>query len=135
MPARPPPCFGAPHMVSSLLDRDADEGAVLDPAAVVVLDVGLAEQLLQHEPRVRRALADPAVGDRRLALVVALLGVQRLELLVALERAVLIGRLAPRDVLRGRDVAALLRLLLRQVRRREDLPGELVGRAGVDAVP
>src|SRR5215207_10452935 len=134
MPSRPPPCFGAAHMVSSLLDRDADERAVLDPAAVVVLDVGLAEQLPQHEPGVAGALADAAVGDGRLAVVVALLGVERLELLVALEGAVLVGRLAPRDVLGGRDVAALLRLLLRQVRGGEDLAGELVGRADVDQV-
>src|SRR5690242_20835489 len=95
MPARTPPCFGAPHMVSSLLDRDADERAVLDPAAVVVLDVGLAQQLAQHEPGVARALADAAVGDGRLALVEALLGVQLGELLVGLERAARVGRLAP----------------------------------------
>src|SRR5688572_19730866 len=85
---------GSAH-VSSLLDRDADERAVLDPAAVVVLDVGLAEQLAEHEPRVARPLADAAVGDGRLALVVALLGVELGQLLVALESAVLVGRLAP----------------------------------------
>src|SRR4051812_8916193 len=124
---------GSAH-VSSLLDRDADERAVLDPAAVVVLDVGLAEQLAQHEPGVARALADPAVGDGRLAVVEALLGVELLQLLVALECAVLVGRLAPRDVLRGRDVAALLRLLLRQGRGGGDLAGGLGGRAHDDDV-
>src|SRR3954469_438068 len=127
MSTRTLPCFGAPHMVSSLLDRDADERAVLDPAAVVVLDVGLAEQLVQHEPGVARALADAAVGDGRLAVVVALLVVERGQLLVGLEGAVLVGRLAPRDVLGRGDVAALLSHLLRQVRRGEDLAGELVG--------
>src|SRR3712207_9286238 len=34
-----------------LLDRHADEAAVLDPGAVVVLDVLLAQDLAQHEPR------------------------------------------------------------------------------------
>ena len=48
-----------------LLDRDVDHVAPLGPGAVVVLDVVLAEQLVQHEPGVRRALADPAVGDDR----------------------------------------------------------------------
>src|SRR3954471_14038335 len=90
MPARPPPCFGAPHMVSSLLDRDADERAVLDPAAVVVLDIGLAQQLVQYEPRVAGALADAAVGDGRLAVVETLLGVQLGQLLVGLEGAILV---------------------------------------------
>src|SRR3712207_2794375 len=83
IPSRPAPCFGAPHMVSSLLDRDADERAVLDPAAVVVLDVGLAQQLAENEPGVARALADPAVGDGRPGVVVALLVVELGQLLVA----------------------------------------------------
>src|SRR3954463_14413908 len=90
MPPRPPPCFGAPHMVSSLLDRDADERAVLDPAAVVVLDVGLAQQLVQDEPGVARPLADAAVGDGGPAVVEALLGVELRQLLVGLEGAVLV---------------------------------------------
>ena len=52
-------------LLSGLLDRDVDQVAPLGPRAVVVLDVLLPEQLVQHEPRVRRALADPAVGDDR----------------------------------------------------------------------
>src|SRR3712207_3267856 len=104
MPARPPPCFGAPHMSGPLLDRDADEGAVLGPRAVVVLDVPVAEQLAQHEPGVAGALTDPAVGDGVLRGVQAHLGVELGELLVALEGAVLVGRLAPRHVQRGGDV-------------------------------
>ena len=48
-----------------LLDRHVDEVAPLGPRAVVVLDVVAAEQLVQDEPRVRRALADAAVGDDR----------------------------------------------------------------------
>ena len=51
--------------VDVLLDGDGDHVAPLGPRAVVVLDVVVAEQLVQHEPGVRRALADPAVGDDR----------------------------------------------------------------------
>src|SRR5579864_5952592 len=50
-------------VLTLLLDRHADRAAPLGPRPVVVLDVGIAEQLLQHEPRVRGALADAAVGD------------------------------------------------------------------------
>src|SRR4051794_32104448 len=114
MPARLPPCFGAPHMSDTLLDRDADERAVLGPRAVVVLHVVLAEQLAQDEPGVARALADPAVGDGLLAGVQAGVGVELAQLVVALEGAVLVGRLAPRDIDRRRDVSGALRALLRQ---------------------
>ena len=51
------PCLGA------LLDRDADEIAPFGPGAVVVLDIPGPQQLVQDEPSVGRALADPAVGD------------------------------------------------------------------------
>jgi hypothetical protein len=83
---------------------------------------------------VRGALADAAVGDRRPAVVEALLAVELRELLVGAERAVVGGGLAPRDVDGGRDVAGALRLLLRQVGRRLDLAAELVGAAHVDEV-
>ena len=45
------------------LDRHADERAVLGPAAVVVLDVAVAEQLVQHDPGVR--LTARRCGSRR----------------------------------------------------------------------
>ena len=61
---------------SALLDRDVDEVPPLGPRPVVVLDVLLAEQLVKHEPGVRRALADPAVRDDRLARQHALAAVQ-----------------------------------------------------------
>src|SRR5579875_1078811 len=127
-------CAGAPHMSDVLLDRDADERAVLGPRSVVVLDVLLAEQLVQGEPGVARTLPDAAVRDGVLALVEAGFLVQGAQLVVGLERAVLVGRLAPRDVDGRRDVAAALRLLLRQVRRGEQLARELVRRADVDEV-
>src|SRR5205807_4711239 len=96
------------------LDRHADQRAVLGPRSVVVLHVGVAEQLVQGEPGVAGALADPAVRDGRLGLVQAGLLVQLPDLVVGLEGAVLVGRLAPRHVQRCRDVAGALRLLLRQ---------------------
>src|SRR5579859_1916410 len=69
------------------LDRHADEAAPLGPRAVVVADRVAAEQLVQHEPGVRRALADPAVGDDRLAVEHALAAVELLEVRARLERA------------------------------------------------
>src|SRR5690349_21304395 len=116
-------------MSGPLLDRDADERAVLGPRAVVVLHVLVAEQLVQREPGVARPLADAAVGDGLAAVIQAGLGVELGEVLVGLESAVLVRGLAPRHVERRRDVTAPLALLLRQVRRREQLARELVGRA------
>src|SRR5215212_11301212 len=49
--------------LDALLDRCADQAAPLRPGAVVIPDVRVAQQAGQHEPGVRRALADPAVGD------------------------------------------------------------------------
>ncbi len=108
---RPPRPTGLPSSLrtsgtSPQLDRHADERAVLGPRAVVVLDVRLVEDLVQHEPGVRRALADAAVGDGVLAEVDARVAVQRAQLVVRAERAVVVRGLAPRDVLRRRDVAA-----------------------------
>ena len=94
----------------------------------------MAEDLVQHEPRVRAALADAAVRDGVLAVVVADLGVELAELVVVAERAVVVGRLAPRHVAGRRDVAGNLSLLLREVRRGEQPTGVLVGAADVDEV-
>src|SRR5687768_3297374 len=46
-------------------DRRADQVAPLRPRAVVVLHVLEAQQILEHEPGMARALADAAVGDDR----------------------------------------------------------------------
>src|ERR1700722_14633113 len=53
------PCFGPEHISASQLDRGPHQGAVFCPTAVVVLDVLVAEQLLQNEPGVRRTFPDP----------------------------------------------------------------------------
>src|SRR5262245_43341585 len=46
-------------------DRRADQVAPFGPGAVIILDVLEAEQVLEHEPGVARALADAAVSDDR----------------------------------------------------------------------
>src|SRR5262245_13119118 len=97
-------CSGAPQpstvMTASSLsvaglvaqrDRHADQRAVFGPRAVVVAHIVVAEQLLEHEPRVRRALADAAVGDRRLAVVQPGGSVELAQVVVGLERAVFVG--------------------------------------------
>src|SRR3954451_8021771 len=106
------PCLGAEHISTSQLDRGAHQGAVFRPTAVVVLDVPVSQQLLQHEPGVRRALTDAAVGDGLLLAVQAGLGVQLGQVLIRLERAVLVGRLAPRNVDGAGDMPRALALLL-----------------------
>src|SRR6201997_2804851 len=122
------PCFGAEHISTSQLDRGPHQGAVFRPTAVVVLDVLVSQQLLQHEPRVRRALTDAAVGDGLLLAVQAGLGVQLGQVLIGFECAVLVGRLAPRHIDGARNVPGPLALFLRQMRGGQDLAGELVGR-------
>src|ERR1700712_2132414 len=93
---RPP--TGGEHISGTNLDRDADEGPVLGPGAVVVLHVLMAEDLVQHEPGVRAALADAAVGDGVLGLVEAGVAVELGQLVVGAEGAVVVRGLAPRDV-------------------------------------
>src|SRR5215471_11333077 len=96
------------------LDRDVHEIAPLGPGAVVVADVAEAEQVLEREPRVAAALADPAVGDRRAGRrQPVVFAVQLLQLVRRLERPVVgVDRLRPRDALRAGDVAAAQRPLV-----------------------
>src|SRR6266567_7697997 len=99
---------GLETVPSGLLDRRTDQIAPLGPRAVVVLHVLEPEQILEHEPRMARALADAAVRDHRPVGCHALARIERLQLLVALERPVVVAGLRPRDVLRPRDMAAAL---------------------------
>jgi hypothetical protein len=94
------------------LDGRANEVTPLGPGAVGVDGVFIAEQFVESEPRDRGALADTAVGDRRPLAVDALLGVQFLNLVAALEGAVVVGDCCPRDILCAKDVAAALSGLL-----------------------
>src|SRR3954471_3761228 len=134
--ARPPSAKrlpeAGPRLRGVLLDRHVDEVAPLRPRAVVVAHVVLAEQLVQDEPRVRRALADAAVGDDRLATQDALAAIEVAQLVGRLERAVLLDRLRPRDRLRARDVPGALGALLLVAGHRDELAGELLRRADVD---
>src|SRR5687767_12229939 len=79
---------GQLHNQELALDGEADHGAPLGPGAVVVLDLGVAQELLQREPGVAAALPDAAVGDHFLVRSDALALIQRLQLLWALEGAV-----------------------------------------------
>src|SRR5205807_6392160 len=104
-----------------LLDRNVYEVAPLRPRAVVVLDALVAEQLAEDEPRVRAALADPAVRGHLLVRADVLAAVELPELVHRLERAVLPDRLGPRDRLRRRDVTRPRRALLLVAGRRHQL--------------
>src|SRR3954470_19885709 len=134
--ARPPSAKrlpeAGPRLRGVLLDRHVDEVAPLRPRAVVVAHVALAEELVEDEPRVRRALADAAVGDDRIAAEDALAAVELAQLVSRLEGAVLPDRLRPRDRLRAGDVAAALGALLLVARHRDELARELLRRADVD---
>src|SRR5205823_10139889 len=61
---RPAGAAAGPGASGPFLDRHVDEVPPLGPRAVVVADAVVAEQLAEHEPRVRGALADAAVRDR-----------------------------------------------------------------------
>src|SRR5260370_10038043 len=104
----------APALASRrpLGDRGADQIPPFGPRAVVVAHLFHAQQILEREPGVARALPDAAVGDH-LVLAVDHLGalVQLQEVLVRLEGAVGGHGLAPRDVAGAGHVAGALRRL------------------------
>src|SRR4051812_5758014 len=112
-------------MLLRLLDGRADEIAPFGPGTVVVLDVLVSEQVLQHEPGMARSFADAAVGDHGRIGCGSRAAIELLQFFARLERAVLVAGLAPRDALRARDVSATL-TGLRQSRRCQDLPRELL---------
>src|SRR5690242_12541398 len=89
---------------------------------------------MQGEPGVARPLADTAVRDRVPSIVEAGVGIESTKLVVRLERAVLVGRLAPGDVDRGRNVPGALSLLLWEMGRGEEPAGELVRGPDIDQV-
>src|SRR5690606_28823249 len=99
----------------SALDRRAHRVAPLGPGAVVVADVPEAQQVGQHEPRVRRPLADPAIRDDLVVRTESvLLLVDRAQLRRGPERVRRrVHRPRPRNVLRPGDVAAPQRTLVR----------------------
>src|SRR4030095_9603138 len=109
-----------------------DQRAVLGPRTVVVLYVLLSEDLVQHEPGVRAALPDPAVGNDVFVPVQARVAVNLFELVIGPESAIIVGRLAPRHVDRGGNVTAALGLLLRQVRWGKEATRIFVRAANID---
>src|SRR6478752_8654895 len=113
------------------LHRHADEIAPLSPRTVVVLHVLESEEILQDEPRDARTLPDAAVRNHGRVSGHALAAVQRLELVHALERPIVVAVLAPGDAFRARDMAAAL-AGFRESWRRENLAGELRRAADID---
>src|SRR5437764_12364006 len=62
MPLAPAPADNTMTGVASgLLDGHTDQAAPLGPRAVVILDVHIAEHVVEHKPRVAAALAHTAV--------------------------------------------------------------------------
>src|SRR2546430_10316023 len=114
------------------LDWRSHEIPPLRPGPIVVSDVRVSEEVLQDEPRVRRSLADPAVGDDLFVRRHALRLVEGFQLFDRLECAVLVHRLRPRNVLRSWDVTSALRVLRWIFRRRKDLAREFLRTADID---
>src|SRR5262249_1466448 len=118
---------------SRLLDRHAHGIAPLGPAAVVVADALVAEQIGEHEPGVAAPLADPAVGDdvvlRPEPDLAFVDGAQRGGIL---DRPVLrIRGTGPWPVLRAGDVPAAQNAFLRILRHVRALARELLRAAHV----
>src|SRR5207245_11750624 len=123
--SRPPRC-----RAGSFLDRRADQIPPFRPGAVVVGDIAVSQQILQHKPAMAGALTDAAVGDHRLAAVHAFGGVQALQLIERPESAVIVASLAPGDVARSGDMPAAL-ASFRQTRRSKNLAGEFLWTADI----
>src|SRR5579883_3258676 len=92
---------------SALYGR-TDQVAPLRPGAVIIRDFIETQQVFEGEPGVAGPLADAAVGDDGPGTIDALRGIERPQLIGRFERAILIGRLAPRNVARARDMTAAL---------------------------
>src|SRR5580698_7840829 len=93
--------------LTSLDDRGPHRVPPLRPAPIVVAHLAVAQQVREHEPGVRRPLADPAVGDYIVALRQPLLGfVDPAQLRCRLKRPVGIGCPSPGHAACRRDVPA-----------------------------
>src|SRR4029077_13722315 len=112
------------------LDRRAHQVAPLGPRPVVILHVVVAEQVLQHKPRVRAAFSDAAIRNHLARAVDPLRPVELLQRLQRFERAILVRRLRPRTIRRSPNMPGALRCF-RHPRRRDDLPSEFIYRSDV----
>src|SRR5215207_9698013 len=89
------------------LDRSAYRVAPLSPGSVVIPHLIIAEEVMEHEPRVARTLTDTAVGNDVIpGLQSAVFSVDLTQFRRRLERAVLIYRRFPRNALCAGDMAA-----------------------------
>src|SRR3954471_7959881 len=117
----------------SSLDWSSDRISPLGPAAVIVSNILITQQIAKHEPGMARALADAAVRNDIVA------GREPLFLLVdgpqlgrRLERPVAVRGSRPRNALCPGDVSAAHGALLRVLRHVQFLAAELIRRAHVD---
>src|SRR6478752_5476878 len=123
--------LAAPDRARRVIDRQADDIAVLSPGTVIIGDL-VAKQARQDEPAMARSLADPAGRDDRLRAVDADLGIELPQLLDRLDRAIsLVYCACPGQVDGAWDMAGAERQFL-EPSRCDDLARELVGRADVE---
>src|SRR5581483_6863457 len=113
------------------LHRRSNQVAPFGPGAIIVGDVFEAEQILQNEPCVAGAFANPAIRDNRLGAINAFRAINLLEFFPRFERAVLVACLAPRNTAGARDMTAPL-ARFRKTWRRENFAGELLRATNVD---
>src|SRR5947207_2270082 len=73
-----------------LLDGCADEAAPLGPGAIIVANVRIAQQIVQHEPGVATALPDEAIDDHLFVGGNAFARIQRAQFLRRSESAVFV---------------------------------------------
>src|SRR6266699_1641739 len=114
-----------------LLDGCSDEAAPLCPGAIVVANVGIAQQGVQHEPGVATAFPDATIGDHLFVGSDAMACIQRAQFLRRLEGAIFPHGHRPGNIDRPWNVPASLRPLLMPVGRSEQLPAEFARRAHI----
>src|ERR1700733_675476 len=87
----------------------ADKVTPLGPRAVVIDHILVTEQIFQDKPGVAGPFPDAAVGDDGFIAIYAFRAVNGLEFVKRFERAIFVGRFAPRNAARCWDVSAALR--------------------------
>src|SRR5271167_3485379 len=86
---RIPPCSALSRRSSNfLINRRSHQIPPLRPRTVVDLHVVVAEQIFQHEPRVRTSLPDPAVRNNLVVARNALPAVELLQRIGRLKRSI-----------------------------------------------
>src|SRR5580693_6754667 len=106
-------------------DGGADQVAPLGPRTVIIAHVVVAQQILQHKPGVRTALADAAISDDFIGARNTFWLIEPLKILERLEGAIFVGSLRPRDIRGLGDVSGAL-CRFRHPWRSDNLSGELI---------